>query len=164
MIVKIIDKVPEVRTIIDKVSEFINNYDSNAYQLMCQTLKDGISDVSTGIGRIADLEVPDESMYRYIEPSLKGSCIEDLILKYSAVRTRIMRLPPRSCYSVHADPTPRIHIPLITNKQCWMIWPYQSICKNLEVGNVYWTDTRLPHTFINGDEFLERIHIVMVLQ
>lgn len=163
MIIKTIDDIPNVQLLIDKVLEFINNHESDAYQLMCQTLSEKSADVITGTGKIVDLEVPDEKMYKYIEPSLKGSCVEELILKYGAVRTRIMKLPPRSCYSIHADPTPRIHIPLITNKQCWMIWPYLSICKNLEVGKAYWTNTKAPHTFINGDQYLERIHIVMVL-
>ena len=45
------------------------------------------------------------------------SIIEDLGL----CRTRIMRMKSKTCLSYHYDPTPRIHIPIITNPSCFLL-------------------------------------------
>jgi hypothetical protein len=144
----------EIFTLINEVG-FQNN------QIMCQTLDESKEDFITGIGRIDELEHQNEESYKFIQNRLKGSYIEKIILKHNAFRTRILKLSPRSCYSIHADPTPRIHIPIVVNKQCWMIWPFHEKCHSFIDGKVYWTDTTKSHTYLNGDGNLERIHLVM---
>lgn len=72
-------------------------------------------------------------------------------------------MPPRKCYSVHQDPTPRLHIPIITNEHCWMVWPKDQFCVHLNEGYVYWTNTQKYHSFLNGGTE-DRIHIVMCVR
>ena len=152
-----IKNFPKILTEINDIIQtagFVNN------QIICQTLEEGQEDWHTGIGRIEELEIQSEKKYCNINPKLKGSELEEIILRHNAYRTRIMSMPARQCYSIHADPSKRIHIPLITNSQAWMIWPTLSECHHMPRGTVYLTDTTKPHTFINAHTE-NRIHIIM---
>jgi hypothetical protein len=106
-----------------------------------------------------------EPQYKYIHPELKGGYIDQWIQSitdYRIVRTRLLKVNPRSCYSIHSDPYPRIHIPVITNPQCLICFPDQGIMEHLSAdGNSYYVDTTKKHTFINCSEEL-RVHLVGV--
>jgi len=144
-----------------EVQELLDKKPHDQNQIICQSLSEDDENWYTGIGSIEELEIKEEKSYKFINKSLKNTEIEKLINKHQGFRARIMIMPPRQCYSVHADPAPRIHIPIVTNDQCWMIWPTRSNCFQLKEEIVYWTDTRIPHTFINGSKENYRIHIVM---
>lgn len=164
MLIKSLSPVINFENLKEEVFHVINTVQFRTNQIMCQTLENGSEDFLTGVGRIDELEHQDEHLYKFTQPILHGTILEKLMIEYGAYRTRILKLPPRSCYSIHKDPTPRIHIPIVTSGQSWMIWPYHATCLHLKVGNVYWTDTTEPHTFINGDSDIERIHIVMAVK
>ena len=146
----------EVLELVDRVG-FQGPYKN---QIICQSLTEGVEDWETGIGRIEELEIQKEQEYKYLQPSLKGTEIENVINEFSAFRSRILIMQPRSCYSIHIDPTPRIHIPIVSNNGCWMVWPKHQRCQHLLPGLIYWTDTTNTHTFINGGDET-RIHLVI---
>lgn len=152
--------IDDFETLHREVFEIINLVKFEKNQIMCQHLEEELDDWKSGVGRIEELEEQEEKKYSKINSNLKGSYIEKLIIQHSAYRTRIMLMPPRRCYSVHADPSKRIHIPIVTNDQCWMIWPNFNSCNRLEIKRAYLTDTTKPHTFINGGQE-DRIHLVM---
>lgn len=81
-----------------------------------------------------------------------------IISKLKMYRTRVMRMNPRSCYSYHKDPSPRIHIPLITNDKCFFVVEDEIIRLPAD-GNHYTIDTTKMHTFVNAS-FEDRLHIV----
>lgn len=142
----------EIFDIIDTVG-FINN------QIILQSIA-GQENWHLGIGSIEDLEEKDEQQYISIHGKVKHTEISKIIETCGGFRTRIMSMDSRRCYSIHKDPTPRIHIPILTNDQCWMIWPYDNVCKQMLYEQIYFTDTTKAHTFVNGG--LEpRIHLVM---
>jgi hypothetical protein len=143
----------EILSIVEDIGE-----DKN--QIICQTMEENSEDWFTGVGSIYELEHQNEELYVHLNPKLKDTVLERTIKKYQGFRTRIMILPPRQCYSVHADPTPRIHIPIVTNTQSWMVWPTKPECHHLQETLVYWTDTTKNHTFLNGS-MEPRIHLVM---
>ena len=64
----------------------------------------------------------------------------------------------KSCYSMHRDQTPRLHIPLVTNPQCYIVFQKGQV-EHLTTGSVYWVDTRLEHTAMNGSD-VDRLHLV----
>ena len=146
----------EILELVDRVG-FQGPYKN---QIICQSLTDGVEDWETGIGRIEELEIQKEQEYKYLQPSLKGTEIENVFNEFSAFRSRILIMQPRSCYSIHSDPTPRIHIPIVSNNGCWMVWPKHQRCQPLLPGLIYWTDTTKTHTFINGGDET-RIHLVI---
>jgi hypothetical protein len=108
----------------------------------CESLKDGRS----------------EWDYNIVHDLYKNTIIEELVKKYNLFRTRLMWVEPKSCYTLHKDHSTRIHIPLITNPNALFVFR-KGFMFNLEVGKIYWTDTRLEHTFANFSE-QARLHLV----
>ncbi len=72
-----------------------------------------------------------------------------IIEKYGMYRTRVMKLLGGSCYTVHVDNDPRIHIPLVSDDKNYFICNDELI-KMPADGSVYLVDTRYPHTAINA--------------
>lgn len=104
----------------------------------------------------------EELKYTAINPFFKDTIFEQLINDYDLKRTRLMWVGPYACYSMHEDETPRIHIPLITNPECYFLFKSGAMT-NLRKGYVWWVDTRLTHTFINCSEH-PRLHLVGVVE
>jgi len=100
----------------------------------------------------------DEVFYDQLNEFFSGTVFDTIIKEYNLKRTRLMWVNSKSCYSMHHDQNPRIHIPLITDPQCFFIFKRGFII-NLAVNNVYWVDTREPHTFANCSDF-NRLHLV----
>lgn len=103
-----------------------------------------------------------ELTYDQINPYFKDTIFENIINKYNLKRTRLMWCNAYACYSLHKDATPRIHIPLITNPNCYFLFPESGVTY-IPAGLVYWVDTRKPHTFINCSE-QNRLHLVGVVE
>ena len=158
-IFRFLEDVPDINVLASEVQEVMNGTGISTGQIMCQGLHPDVSDWTTGAGHLTTLENQTEQDYRFINPSLAGTTIERYINKYNAFRTRIMIMPGRHCYSVHRDLTARIHIPIITNPQAWMVWPNVKECQHLTRGSSYWTNTKAFHTFFNGAEEI-RVHLV----
>jgi hypothetical protein len=93
-----------------------------------------------------------------LNPFFAGTIFEELINKYNFKRTRLMWVSPYACYSMHKDETRRVHVPLVTNSDCYFIFKNRAPV-NLKIDNVYKTDTRLLHTFMNCSEE-HRLHLV----
>jgi len=87
-----------------------------------------------------------------------NTIIEAIVKQYNLFRTRWMWINAFSCYSIHNDYSPRIHIPLVTNLQCLFLFPPDQTF-HLEINNVYYVDTTKKHTFINCSE-QPRLHLV----
>jgi len=73
-------------------------------------------------------------------------------------RTRLMKMTEKTCYTYHWDPSKRMHIPLVTNDDCFFVIEDQ-VSRYPADGSHYLVDTTKKHTFVNASRF-ERIHIV----
>jgi hypothetical protein len=160
MLLTTLKKIENFEKLKAEVLNIVSLVGADHTQIMCQVNEAASADWLTGVGRISELKTQDEFQYNHLNPALNGTEIARLITEHGGVRTRIMTLKPRSCYSVHADPTQRIHIPIITNAGSWMVWPHNHYSTQLTVGYSYLTDTTKPHTFFNGGTE-DRIHLVM---
>lgn len=106
-----------------------------------------------------------EVAYSNLNPFFKDTYFEDIINQFNLLRTRLIWINPYSCYSLHRDEHPRVHIPLVTNSECYFVFheaDYSSIT-HLAAGNVYWVDTRKCHTFMNCSD-ADRLHLVGVVK
>jgi len=119
--------------------------------------KDGEDPWTSANGRSRGQELS----YGNLNIFFKNTAFEKIIIDYNLKRTRLMWSNPMSCYSMHKDSTPRIHIPLITHPECYFVFK-QGIIQHMPVGQVYWVNTVEPHTFINCSE-VPRLHIVGVV-
>ena len=99
-----------------------------------------------------------ELTYTNLNPIFKDTVFEEVINKYNLIRTRLMWVSPMTCYSMHKDSTPRIHIPMITNPECYFVFK-QGIIQHMPVGSVYWTNTVNLHTFMNCSD-KPRLHLI----
>ena len=121
--VRLLGNVENFESLKKEVLDLVVNKLTDENQISLQNLSEEEDDWYCGIGTATKLKNSNESDYKFIQPSLRGSLIESVIKKHGAYRARIMNLRPRSCYSLHADYSFRIHIPIVTNYQCWMTWP-----------------------------------------
>lgn len=127
----------------------------NEHQIMLQSVE-GSNDASYGVGSISKYTDAQEDFNIPLFPNLTytNNIIQDL----NMYRTRVMLMPHKTCYSYHIDESPRIHIPLITNENCFFVIEDEVIRLPAD-GNHYLIDTTKKHTFVNAS-FEERIHIV----
>ena len=102
-----------------------------------------------------------ELEYTELNPFFKNTIFETIIEKYNLKRTRLMWVNEKSCYSLHADETSRIHIPLITNPECYFLFN-PGFLLHLAAGSVWWVNTKLRHTFLNCSNH-SRLHLVGVV-
>ena len=73
-------------------------------------------------------------------------------------RVRMLMMKPRTTYSLHHDPDLwRVHIPLITNNDCFMF--VHGKMYHMEVGNAYLMQVEYHHLALNAG-MENRIHIV----
>ena len=94
----------------------------------------------------------------FTEPNFNLPYINSIIEELNMYRTRVLVLKPKVCYSIHSDPVKRIHIPVYTNENCWII-VNKEIMHLPADGNYYEIDTTQYHTALNGSEEY-RVHIV----
>jgi len=155
-------KIDDFQLLQNEIEHIIQKVGFEKNQIICQSLKENPNQWHLGVGSIEELEEKEEKKYNHLHTDLSGSYLEKIINQHKGYRTRIMLMPPRHCYSIHEDPSKRIHIPIVTSGQCWMIWPGFNACYQLKTNLCYLTDTTKPHTFINGGTE-NRIHIVMCI-
>ena len=125
-------------------------------QISLQGVKD-IDDCFYGTGRLTNLENHKES--DFIVPNFPHMEYTNHILKeLKMFRSRVMKLDAKACYTYHKDPTKRLHIPLITNENCFFVIE-DEIVRLPADGNYYLIDTTKKHTFVNSS-LESRIHIV----
>lgn len=100
-----------------------------------------------------------------LNEALRDSYIEHVItsMPFKPIRTRLMRLEPRKCYTVHRDPTARWHVAIKTNQHSLFIFTKDQMVVNVPTdGHAYFLDTTREHTAMNGSPNEERIHLVML--
>lgn len=99
-----------------------------------------------------------ESSFDNLNVLYKDTIFEKIINQYNLKRTRFIWLGANACYTFHKDTSPRIHVPIITNDQAFIIFK-SGLIEHLSIGKVFWTDTRLEHTANNGGDQW-RLHLV----
>lgn len=144
----------DVKTIIDEIGK-IPLKGKHKKQVCLQGQRAG-DDPYSGIGRLKDI---DHLETDYVVPLFNIPYTNSIIEELGMYRTRIMLMPPYSCYSMHQDPTKRIHIPLITDWNCFFVIN-RTVCHLAADGKAWIVDTTLPHTFINSTTSIDRFHIV----
>ncbi len=105
------------------------------------------------------IEEKDFNVSLFPELDYTNSIIEDLLM----FRTRVMILKPKTCLTYHVDPTKRIHIPIDTNENCFLMIDQYAHHLSAD-GSAYLCDTTKLHTPINASLGTNRMHIVGVNQ
>ena len=99
------------------------------------------------------------SDWNVVNELFRGTEFERLCNEYECYKMRVMRLWPKSMYSVHIDKSPRFHVVLSTNPGAFMMWPDSNTHIHMPRHSAWYTNTCPRHTACNsGDVY--RDHIV----
>ena len=161
MIVKLLQEI-NVNVLLDCYNKIESNitwtdYGHKGRQTGLQ-YRTGDDQWTSAVGKHID----DDFIYNNLNVFFKDTEFEKIINEYNLTRSRLMWVNPYACYSMHQDQTPRLHIPLITNSECYFVFKHTKPI-NLPIGNIYRVETRVPHTFINCSDS-PRLHFVGVLE
>ena len=91
--------------------------------------------------------------------NFKNTEFERIVNDFKLVRSRIMLLQGKNCYSIHQDTSWRLHIPIETNTGCLFYFPDHKEHFHLEEGKVYKVNSTKRHTFFNASTE-DRIHFI----
>ena len=108
-----------------------------------------------------------QEQYSVINSYFRGSYCEfvynTLDDQYGVCRARFMTMTPKArAYSMHQDCAPRIHIPVVTNRECMFIVD-DNLYKMPNAGQAYFIDTTKKHTALNLS-WEDRIHLVFCIK
>jgi hypothetical protein len=153
---------------IEKIREEINLLPEYKFQISLQTVE-GCDDPFYGTGAIVDpkeyptyqdaqkaASILEKEFIHPMFPELEY--INSILSELKMYRTRMMRLIPGKCYNYHQDSTKRMHIPVYTNEDCFLIID-DVVHRYPANGSNYEVNTLLKHTAVNAGRE-ERIHIV----
>lgn len=106
-----------------------------------------------------------ELLFSEIHEKYRNTYLESVLdeLKIKTYRLRWMILWGKGCYSFHRDWTRRLHIPVITNSQSFLIYKDAKEFFHLNTGKAYIVDTTQTHSAMNGNTTW-RVHIVGSIQ
>jgi len=172
MFVELVDNNIDVVAIQNDLTKLIAEHDLYYQNQISITSVMGDDNWSCSIGR-GNLKYK-ERFYSTINKSLEGTYIHKLVEKYNQFyRWRILKLLPKSTYSVHddfngVDDNLRLHIPIQTNNDCFLCSFAQMpqsgqqvnvIHEHLALGNSYEVNTTGLHTAVNYGT-TDRYHLV----
>lgn len=100
-----------------------------------------------------------EKDFNVVHKNFKNTEYERIINDFNLVRSRVMLMSEKQCYSIHRDNTWRLHIPIETNPDCLFYFPDYKEHFHLELGKVYKVNTTERHTFLNAQKD-DRKHFV----
>jgi hypothetical protein len=138
------------------------DYPNGVYHTQRSLQTDGSDDWAVGTGSMPGI---DESIWDKLHPSLAGTWWEQFFadLPFKVYRARLLTIQPRTCYSIHTDRTPRIHIAIDTHPQARFIFTNPPAVRHIPAdGHIWWVDTREEHSAMNGS-MKPRIHFVACL-
>lgn len=154
----------------NEIQSLINSHPFDHTNQICLTSRSS-SDFSfyNDCGSLYDFEERawkiKESEHIYLNPEIKNTYLEQVIFnletleKFKFGRIRIMNLKSKACYSLHYDEGTRVHIPIVTNSQCFLIFKPGQFEHLPADGSAYLTNTLKFHTAMNGGS-CDRIHLV----
>ena len=139
--------------IIKKEIDSLPKYDN---QLYLQGSSKDMDPFQPAIGQ--NYLIVDKNEISYNIPLFDIPYINNILKENDLVRTRIMKMKPKTCYYWHADKTKRLHIPVYTHAHCFLLVDEDRIHLPAD-GTAYVVDTTKNHTALNCSK-VDRIHIV----
>lgn len=134
----------------------------NCYKDQFALQTDGTADWNSSLGSKPGA---DEAIWDKLHPELVGTWWEDFFaeLPFKVYRSRLMTMHKRSCYSIHVDRTPRLHIAIKTHWHARFIFTNPPAIQHITAdSHIWWVDTTKEHSAMNGS-LVDRIHFVCCL-
>ena len=145
---------------LQKIKEELKILPKFEDQICLQGVKDN-TDPFFGCGTFTRIQELGYNEKDFDKPIFDMPYINSLIKDLKMYRTRVMNLKSKTCYTYHRDYSKRLHIPIITNENCFIIID-KEVNHYPADGSCYIIDTTKFHTALNASRE-DRIHIVGVL-
>jgi hypothetical protein len=144
---------------LDTVLPFFTRHN----QVSVTARRDAVEPLYDAVGWIPDGVA--EADYSEITAPFIGTAFEQFLkdLPFAYGRTRLMRMRPKSCLSIHAAPTRRYHMALITNPDCYIVGVSGEDGSFHQIpadGILYEMDAHRTHTAMNSGN-KDRFHLVI---
>tara|TARA_R100000697_G_scaffold31189_1_gene41893 strand:+ start:297 stop:803 length:507 start_codon:yes stop_codon:yes gene_type:complete len=136
-----------------------NSYDQNQVAITSSDGNNILVDNKFNEDYIRILEADLNLMNEWFKNTYVAEVIDRVNQKYNTTKWRFMKLTSeRRAYSYHKDETKRLHIPLLTNDECFFIIE-KKLYTMQQLGWLYEMDTTKHHTALNLG-WSDRVHIV----
>ncbi len=145
---------------LDKIKEELKTIPWYKNQIYLQGSSKDMDPIEPTIGQ--NYLVVDETESKYSVPLFDIPYINGILEEHKLVRTRLMRMKPKTCYYWHNDKTKRLHIPIETHEHCFLLLGDERVHLPAD-GTAYVIDTTQKHTALNCSK-IDRIHIVGAFQ
>lgn len=122
----------------------------------CQPLQYAEHTSDNSCGYVTESKYPESAFVNFMHDM---PYVNSMITEYGMFRTRVMNMKAQSSYTLHRDPTPRIHFVVAHDNHVASSVVIGDRIYQLDVGKVYWIDTRQWHSAVNFSTD-NRIHIV----
>ena len=162
----------DINRLVRDVTSLLGNHSFNSNnppnQISLTSRPSASVPIHDGVGSLYDFEKQEffatESEFTVFNKEFKGTYLEHIYDTINAVdklgRVRLMRLPPRRCYSLHRDTEVRYHMAITTNESCFIMYKGIPAYHIPADGIVYRMDASEYHTALNSDKSDDRIHLV----
>ncbi len=106
-----------------------------------------------------------EGDFSVVNHEFRGTAIEQLLdkLPFGFGRTRLVKMAPKACLSVHWDTCKRYHYAIETNPSCFLVEMNDNVGTFHHIpadGYLYEMDARKTHTALNASK-RDRIHLII---
>ena len=165
-LVKEIDYNFDFNSLLSLVDNIVNtNVLFNRFDCCSVQHRKGILEPWTWVDGVESLSIyPNdvtEESFTILNNAFDNTELENIISKFNLFRSRLLRLTPKTCYSIHKDVSWRLHIPIITSPNCLFYFPDHKQHYHLEQGKIYKVNTTQRHTFMNASKYnINRIHFI----
>jgi hypothetical protein len=145
---------------LERIKKELSTLPEYDYQIYLQGDTKDMNPIAPTIGQ--NYLIVDETEKNFNIPLFDIPYINSIIEFNNLLRTRLMKMKPKTCYYWHNDRTKRYHIPIQTHEHCWLLLNDKKVHLPAD-GTAYVIDTTQKHTALNCSK-VDRIHIVGAFQ
>ena len=160
--------VDELKESLNDIAELFSHQEQIALQYRQDT--DVMRASTDGIGSLSyGSDITTDAVFNIWNPLIEDTYIVECLksLSFPVVRTRIMPMNPKTCYSMHKDKSIRLHLPIECAYDTYggggrFVFDHGEVLK-FEEGRVVIVNTKLTHSAMNCSLDKIRYHIVTCL-
>jgi hypothetical protein len=155
----------------NETSSLLSSVDWNKHNQLCfLNTEDHLPDLHQGVGNTHAVGYPASGLLESDFTKFNLNYLDSIFYEiwktfpYSITRMRLMRLPPKRCYSLHTDGSNEIryHTAVFTNPDAYFVYKNPVTMFHIPGdGTFYKVSVEPVHSAINFSPIEDRIHLVL---
>jgi hypothetical protein len=161
----------DIEKLRSETTNLLNSVEWNIHNQLCfLNTGDSLPDLNQGVGNIFSVGYPIsgllESDFTKFNPNYLDSIFYEIWknFPYPITRMRLMRVPPKRCYSMHTDGIGevRYHLAIFTNPEAYFVYKNPTSMNHIPAdGKFYRVNVEPVHSAVNFSPSEDRIHLVL---